>query len=167
MKCEERRQYFELAEKLIAEQNLRVAIVAGAATTILAAGIYGVVTSVWSYSYGFVAVGIGISIGFTMQYLGRGITTKFVVLASCFTVFGCLLGNLIRAAIKEAQTNFSSLIEVFHTNSAATLASWAFVDLGLVDLVYLFIAIWCATFFVRRPLSRKEELAVHIYEMKL
>ena len=84
----DKQRNYELAEKLLSEQNFVAAVIVGAVATLLAATIYGIVVAKWNFSYGFAAAGIGIVVGISMQYLGRGIEMKFTVAASVYTIPG-------------------------------------------------------------------------------
>ncbi len=103
MHDEEKQKNYELAEKLISEQNFAAAVIAGAVVTLLAAIAYGIIVATWSFSYGFAAAGIGVVIGFSMQFLGRGISMKFAAVATFYTIAGCLLGNLFRVIMEQVR----------------------------------------------------------------
>ncbi len=82
MDNEEKQKNHELADKLISEQNFAAAVIVGAVATLLAAATYGITVATWAFSYGFAAAGVGIVIGLSMGFLGRGISTKFAVVAT-------------------------------------------------------------------------------------
>jgi hypothetical protein len=164
MNNEEKRENYELAQKLLAEQNFTAALIAGVVATILAAAFYGITLAKWSFSYGFGAAGLGIVIGFAMQYPGRGIETKFAVAASIYTIAGCILGNAFAAAVNLGRAN--SLAEVLGNIEFSGLAGRLISTLSFIDLVFWFVAVWFAVFLVKRPLSRAERLAIGLYEMK-
>ena len=157
MKQEDKQQNYELAEKLLAEQNFAASIIVGAIATVLAATIYGIVVARWDFSYGFAAVGIGIAVGISMQYLGRGIDTKFAVAAAVYTIAGCLLGNVFRVV---------SPLDVFRSDEFLLIAERSVSYVSFVDLVFWFVAVWFAVFLVKRPLSRSERLAIGMYEFR-
>ena len=159
----EKRQHAERAVQLLAEQNLAVALIAGTVATILAAAAYGAVVVTWPYFHGFAAAGVGIIVGFPIGFLGRGILTRFAVIASVYTIVGCLLGNVFASAINTARNERSSLIDIFGDQSASIFWDWATADLSLVHVVYWLIAIACAAFLSRRPLSRADRLALGLY----
>ena len=163
MKQEDKQRNYELAEKLISEQNFAAAVIVGAVATLLAAAIYSITTAKWGFSYGFAAVGIGIAVGISMQYLGRGIKMKFAVAASVYTIAGCVLGNVFRVVMNLARANAISPLDVFRSNEFSVLAGWS---VSFVDLVFWFVAVWFAVFLVKRPLSRSERLAIGMYELK-
>ena len=156
MDQKEKQRNYDIAEVLLSEQNFAAAVIVGAVATILAAAIYGIVVARWNFSYGFAAAGIGIAVGISMQYLGRGIDMKFAAAAAVYTVAGCLLGNVFRVV---------SPLDVFRSNDFSQIArSVSYISLG--DLVFWFVAVFAAVFLVRRPLSRSDRLAVGMYKLK-
>lgn len=166
MNDEEKQKNYDLADKLISEQNFAAAVVGGAVATILAAAAYGLIVARWSFSYGFVAAGVGIVIGLSMQFLGRGISMKFAVIATVYTIAGCLLGNVCRVILELAQASAISPVDVLQDSSLALLAERSVSGISFVDLVYWFIAVFCAVFFAKRPLSRSERLAIGMSELR-
>ena len=166
MNDEKKQENHELALRLISEQNFLAAVIAGAVATLLAAAAYGITVATWAYSYGFAAASIGIVVGLSMRFLGRGITPKFTVAAAAYTVTGCVLGYFFRIIVELAVASATSPIDVFRDNSVTTLANRSMSYFSLVDLVYWFVAVFFAVFLVRRPLSRSERLAVGLYELR-
>lgn len=160
MNDDERLQNAERAIRLLAEQNFFAAVVGGAVATILAAAAYGIVVSMWPYFHGFAAAGVGTFVGLAVGFLGRGIRTRFAVMASVYTIVGCLLGNVIARAITTTRNTRSSLLDVFQDRSVPALWEWAVEDWSLINVVYWLIAIACAAFLARRPLSRADRLAL-------
>lgn len=63
MNDEEKQRNYELAEKLISEQNFAAAVIVGALATLLAAAAYGIIVETWPFSYGLAAAVVGIVIG--------------------------------------------------------------------------------------------------------
>ena len=166
MNQEDKQRNYDLAEILISEQNFAAAVIVGAVATLLAATIYGVTTAIWSFSSGFAAAGIGIAVGISMQYLGRGIEMKFAVAASAYTIAGCALGNVFRVVMNLARANAISPLDVFRNNELSVLIGRSVSYVSFIDLVFWFVAVWFAVFLVKRPLSRSERLAIGTYELK-
>ena len=166
MQEEEKQKHYEVAEKLLSEQNFAAALVAGAIAALLAAVAYGIAASTWAYSYGFAAAGVGMVVGATIGFLGRGIESKFGVLAALYTIAGCLLGNLFRAILELARPGAAWPAEVLQDESLPALVERSMSYLSLIDLVYLLIAVFAAVFFARRALSRPQRLALGLYQMR-
>ena len=166
MDQEEKQRNYDIAEVLLSEQNFAAAVIVGAVATLLAAAIYGITTSLWDFSYGFAAAGIGIAVGIPMQYLGRGIKMKFAVAASLYTIAGCALGNVFRVVMDLARANGISPLDVILSNAFSVLTGRAVSYVSFVDLVFWLVAVWFAVFLVKRPLSRSQRLAIGMYELK-
>lgn len=166
MHDEEKQKNYELAEKLISEQNFSAAVIAGAVATLLAAVAYGITVATWPISYGFAAAGIGVVIGISMQFLGRGISMKFAVVATVYTIAGCLFGNLFRVLMEQVRGTGTSPIDLLRNNSLSRLAEWSVSYVSLIDLVYWFVAIVAAVFLSKRPLSRSDRLAIGLFELR-
>ncbi len=166
MNEEDKQRNYELAEKLISEQNFAAAVTVGAVATLLAAAIYGITTAMSSFSIGFAAAGIGIAVGISMQYLGRGIKMKFAVAASVYTISGCVLGNVFRVVVSLVREAAVSPLDVFRSKAFSVLIGESVAYVSFVDLVFWLVAVWFAVFLVKRPLSRSESLAIGTYELK-
>ncbi|MEQ8207894.1 MAG: hypothetical protein RIA65_17085 [Woeseia sp.] len=162
MKQEDNQQNYALAEALLAEQNFIAAVIVGAVATLLAAVAYGIITTKWGFSYGFAAAGIGIVVGISMQYLGRGIKHKFAVAAAVYTLVGVALGNVFRAILSAG----ASPLDVLMSDGLPAFAERSVAYYSLLDLVFCFVAVWFAVFLAKRPLSRADQLAVGMYELK-
>jgi hypothetical protein len=163
----DKQRNYERAEKLLSEQNFGTAVIAGVVAAILLAGIYGIVKSLSDgLYYSILAAGIGVVIGFTMQFLGRGIDRKFALVASVYALLSCMLGNMFAAVMHEAQAIVISPFDVFFNTAISDLCAWIFTDLHFADLMFWIIGIGGAAYFARRPLTREESLAIHTYKMR-
>jgi hypothetical protein len=156
---------YQLAEKLVAEQNIWGAAIFGAAAMVLAAVAYGLIGA-GGFTYSFVAVGIGVFVGLTMQFLGRGIDARFPVLASVYTVGGCLLGNMFTIIIYIARAEKVSPFKILLDTPPNELLEWSGSGVQLISLIFWTFAVVAAIFFVKRPLTREERLALGMYEMR-
>ena len=166
MNSEEKQKQYELAEKLISEQNFSAAFIGGGVATVLAAAAYGIVMTRWSFAYGFAAAGVGIVVGLSMGFLGRGISMRFSVLAALYTMAGCVLGNLFTAALELAPATATSLVDILRSSSFSALLERASDYIFSIALIYWFVAVVAAVFLSRRPLSRSQRLALGLFEMK-
>lgn len=157
---------YALAEKLLSEQNFGVAVIAGAVAMILSATAYGITRSLSESPYFSIsAAGIGIVIGFTVQYLGRGIGWKYSVAAAVYAALGCMLGNMFAVVMNLARTAVVSPFDVVANSTVPTLFEWMFADVSIADLMFWFIGIGSAAYFATRPLTREQGLALHIHTM--
>jgi len=133
---------------------------------ILAAVAYGIIVEAWPISYGFAAAGIGAVIGFFMGFLGRGISMKFSVVATVFTIAGCVIGNLFVRIVNSMQATAASPIDVIQSNSLSMLVKWSVSGLSLIHLVFWIVAVFAAVFLAKRPLSRAQRLAIGMLKLR-
>ena len=150
----------------MSEQNFTAAVIAGAVATLLGAAAYGIVVSVWDFAYGFAAAGIGIVIGLPMGFLGRGISAKFSILATLYTIAGCCLGKFFRVVMDLSQSFAVSPMDVLRDNPMGMIIERAMANLSFIEFVYWLVAVVCAVFLARRPLSRSDRLAIGLYQLK-
>lgn len=162
----EKQENYERAEKLLAEQNVAAAIIAGAVATVLGAFAYGIAVAIWPIAYGFAAAGVGIIIGLAMQFVGRGIVLKFSVVATVYTLIGCILGRFFAVMISLMPANDNSLSAVLRSNPLPALAEQVVSGLSGIHFVYWFVAVFAAVFFARRALSRADRLALGLLALR-
>lgn len=162
----EKQRNYELAEKLLSEQNFVAAAIAGAVAMTLSAGIYGVVKSLSEgLYYSILAALFGVVIGLTMQFLGKGIDTKFAVVASVYAALGCFLSNMFAVVMHAARANVVSPFDILLNSPTSQLYGWMFKDLHFADVMFWIIGIGGAAYLARRPLTRDEGLALYTYKM--
>lgn len=166
MESAEKQRNYELAEKLLSEQNFGVAVVAGLVATILSAGTYGIAKSLAEGVYYSISGAVlGVLIGVAMQVLGRGVDRKYVVVASVFALSACLLGNMFAVVMDVARATAVSPFDVLRNTAISELYDWLFKNLHFADLMFWSIGTGGAAYFARRSLTREESLALHTYKM--
>jgi hypothetical protein len=65
-----------------------------------------------------------------------------------------------------AKSSTASPFVVLQDNSLPELADWSTSGLSFIHLVYWFVAVVCAVFLAKRPLSRSDRLAIGMFEMR-
>lgn len=84
-----------LRQQLEAEQNLLLALVAGGIASLAGAAAWAGVTVATGYQIGFMAIGIGLLVGYVVRLSGKGLTTVFGIVGASGSLIGCALGNLL------------------------------------------------------------------------
>ena len=131
-----------LQERLASEQNLPLGIAAGAVATLLGAGAWAATTMVTEYQIGFMAIGIGLLVGFAVRVAGKGVTSPFGVVGALFSLLGCLAGNLLAVTAMAAQAEDIPisivLPQLTPVIALELMAAW----FSPVDLLFYGIAIY-------------------------
>lgn len=82
-------------EKLKLDQNFFRAVVFGFIASIAGAVIWALISVTTGYQIGYMALGVGALVGYTIRFLGKGFEINFAILGALASLFGCLLGNLL------------------------------------------------------------------------
>lgn len=84
-----------LRQRLLGQQSLPRAVLAGVGASLLGAGLWAAVTVATGYQLGLMAVALGFGVGLAVRAAGKGITTPFGVAGAALALAGCALGNLL------------------------------------------------------------------------
>jgi len=107
---------FQYREKKKLEQNLPKAVIGGLLAALLGSIIWAVITVATGYQIGYMAVGVGFLVGFSVRYMGDGIDQIFGITGALFALLGCLGGNFLSligfAANSEGLGYFETLLSV-------------------------------------------------------
>jgi hypothetical protein len=82
-----------LISQIQSKQNLPLGIIGGFVAAGLGSAIWAIITAATEYQIGWVAVGVGFLVGFTIRYLGNGVDNIFGIFGAIFSLMGCLAGN--------------------------------------------------------------------------
>ncbi len=74
--------------------NLGLAIAAGVVAALVGAVLWAVITVTTEYQIGFMAIGVGLLVGFAVRYFGKGTTQPFGIVGAVLSLAGCVVGNL-------------------------------------------------------------------------
>lgn len=135
-------QLASLGRRLTSEQNFPRAVAAGSAAALVGAAVWAAVTFVTGYQIGFMALGVGVVVGFAVREAGQGFTSRFGVLGAALSLAGCVLGNLLAVTALVAQevgVPFSSALGRLTPDVAQSLMAASFSP---IDLVFYGIALY-------------------------
>lgn len=138
--------------KLKSHQDFNFALVGGAVATLLSAILWAVITITAKYQIGYMAIGVGLLVGFAVKYFGAGIDKKFGFLGAGFALLGCLLGNLfsqIGFAAQEESVGFMELIPYLNFGIIVSILTDTF---NPIDLVFYGLATYEGYRFAFRSL---------------
>jgi hypothetical protein len=125
-----------------AEQNLVAGLIAGFGASLVGAGLWMVVTVLTGYQIGWMAVGIGFLVGLAIRYAGKGIDSTFAVAGAVFSLFGCLLGNLLTMCQMIANQFELPLAEVLMSLTPASAVTIVVETFSPIDLLFYGIAVF-------------------------
>ena len=77
------------------EQRLPLGIIAGAAAALLMAVVWAAITVATKYQIGYMAIAVGLVVGFAVRFAGKGIDMIFGISGAVFALLGCFIGNFL------------------------------------------------------------------------
>jgi hypothetical protein len=105
--------------KLHSQQNLPLGFLAGLVASLLGATLCAVITVVTKYQIGYMAVGVGFLVGYSIRSFGKGLSPIYGVIGASLALLGCLLGNILSvcsAIADAAQESFLTITLNMFTN---------------------------------------------------
>lgn len=98
------------------DDNLPLALVGGLGAAAVGAALWAIITVATGWQIGWMAVGVGFLVGFTIRKLGNGKTLVFGIVGAVLALAGCLAGNVLSVvgyfAHESAAQFFAALSEL-------------------------------------------------------
>lgn len=132
----------ERIEQLRTEQNLPLGILTGVSMAFIGALFWALFTITTNYQVGYMAVVVGLMVGYGVRIGGKGIDSIFGYIGAALAFLGCLMGNFFSQITFIAQYNDIQYYEIFET-----MDFYLFVDIIAesfvpIDLLFYGIAIY-------------------------
>ena len=133
-------------EELRLEQNLPFAIIASLGSAIVMAILWAVITVVTNYQIGFMAIAVGLFVGFAVNFAGKGIDKIYGIIGAAGALLGCIFGNFLSqvgfvAQDPEIGLSFFETLKALLSNMPLTIEIMK-ETFSPVDLLFYGIAIY-------------------------
>jgi hypothetical protein len=152
-------------EILRSEQRMPLGILAGVVAALAGAGIWAAVTVGTGYQIGWMAVGVGILVGFAMRIGGRGIDRMFGLVGAALAFVGCLFGNLFAVCGMVAAAEALPFFEIVGRLNLPIAVQLMAATFSPIDLLFYGIAIYEGYKFSFRQLT-DEDMARVLPELR-
>ena len=129
-------------ERLRAEQSLPAGLMAGLAASLVGAAVWAVLTAVTEFQIGWMAVGVGFLVGFSVRLAGRGLDQVFGVAGSVLSLLGCVAGNLLAVVVMLSKQEALPFIEIMSRLDVSAAAQLLTATFNPIDLVFYGIALY-------------------------
>lgn len=128
--------------KIKKHQNFYYAVTGGLLATIISAIIWAAISIATEHQIGYMAILVGVLVGFSVRFFGAGIDQKFAYLGSILSLIGCLLGNLFTQIGFIAHAYSYGYFEVLSYLSLKDMVSIIAESFSPMDLFFYSIAIF-------------------------
>ena len=146
----------QYVEKLKLNQNLTFGFVCGLAAAIVGALLWAVITVSTQYQVGYMAVAVGLLVGYAIKISGKGIDKIFGIMGASLALFGCLLGNLLGIVgfiANDLGVGYSAALSIINFSTIPALMKESF---GPIDLLFYGLAIYEGYKFSFRQMTEQE-----------
>lgn len=123
-------------------ENLPLGVLAGLVAAVAGAIGWAAITEASGYQIGFMAIGIGWVVGFSVRAAGRGSSPPFQFVGGFFALFGCALGNLLVACVYLAQANEVGVTRVFEVLDPMLAMGLMIAMFSPIDLLFYGLAVF-------------------------
>lgn len=145
-----------LLQQLRNNQNLGMGIVGGICAALFGSAIWAVMTALTGYQIGFMAIGVGFLVGYTVRKMGQGVDPKFGFVGAVLSLLGCAVGNLLTTCVIASFQESVPLMQVLGTlnlNVAIEIMKYTFSP---IDLIFYGLALYYGYKFSFRQLTESE-----------
>jgi hypothetical protein len=75
-------------------QDLSYGIIGGFSAALVGATLWAVITVSTGYQIGYMAIGVGLLVGFAVRFFGAGVDLPYRIIGAVGALLGCMMGNL-------------------------------------------------------------------------
>ena len=138
------------------DQNLSMGILAGIVAAVLGAVAWAIVTALTNYQIGWMAVGVGFLVGFSIRQFGKGFDSIFGISGAVLSLVGCLLGNLLTVCIVISRQESVPFVDLLTRLNPAIAIELMKVTFSPIDLLFYGIAVYEGYKLSFRRISEEE-----------
>jgi len=149
-------KFYMLMQELKENQNLSFGVIGGAIAAVIGATIWAMITAATNFQIGWMAVGVGFLVGFTVRICGKGIDRIFGIMGSVLSLLGCLAGNLFTVCIVVSRHQGIPLLDLLSRLNPEITVRIMTATFSPMDLLFYGIAVYEGYKFSFRKLSKAD-----------
>jgi hypothetical protein len=123
-------------------ENLLFGIVGGILAAGIGAIIWALITYWTKFQIGWMAVGLGLLVGFAIRFLGKGESIKFGIIGAILALLGCLAGNVLTTCIWASREYDVSIFKIISVVDFQLIVDILKETFSPIDLIFYAIAIY-------------------------
>lgn len=149
-------KYNALLIELKSKENFVLAITAGIVSAMVGAGIWAAVTVATGYQIGWMAVGVGFLVGFSVRIFGKGISEQFGYAGAICALLGCIVGNFLTIVAFISMQESMGYVEVLNALDYSKVPELMISTFNIMDILFYGIAIYEGYKFSFKGLTAEE-----------
>ncbi|MBS2213659.1 hypothetical protein KEM09_19780 [Carboxylicivirga mesophila] len=123
-------------------QDFYYALIGGLLASLISGVLWAAITVSTQYQIGYMAIGVGLIVGFAVRFFGAGIDQKFGFLGAGLALLGCLSGNLFSEVGFYAHAESLSYIEVLSYLNFGIIIDILVESFSPMDILFYGIAVF-------------------------
>jgi hypothetical protein len=143
-------------ETFQSEQNLVMGTLAGVVASVVGAGLWAAVTVMTDYQIGFMAIGIGLLVGFAVRHTGKGIQQSFGIVAAVISLVGCMLGNVLTISYFVSLNEGMAFMDVVGQLDLRIITDMLAATFEAVDVVFYALAAYFGYKYAFRQITEED-----------
>jgi len=143
-------------EQLRLEQNLPLGVVAGLVAALVGATLWAIITVTTKFQIGYMAVAVGLMVGFSVRFAGKGLDQSFGIVGAVLAFLGCVLGNWLSTVGFIADAEELSYLDVLFGIDYSLFPEIMAQTFSPMDLLFYGIAIYEGYKFSFREVTEEE-----------
>jgi len=145
-----------LLQQLRDNQNLSMGFVGGFGAAFVGAVVWALITSLTQYQIGFMAIGVGLLVGYAVRRMGQGVDPVFGYFGAGLSLLGCVLGNLLTTCIITSQQEGMALPQVLASLNFAVAFEIIKYTFSPIDLLFYGLALYYGYRLSFRQMAQEE-----------
>ncbi len=143
-------------ESFQSEQNLVMGTLAGLVASVAGAGTWAAITILTEYQIGFMAIGIGLLVGFAVRFTGKGISQSFGIVAALMSLVGCVLGNVLTITYFVSVSEEMAFMDLLGQLNAVIVVDMLTVTFDPMDVLFYALAGYFGYKYAFRQISEDD-----------
>lgn len=131
--------------------SLPAALIAGSVAAAAGAALWAIVTVFTGMQIGWMAVGVGLLVGYAVRLFGKGSDPTFQVLGAVLSLVGCLAGNLLAVCIFASRQQDVPLTAILSGLTPGLAVRLIVETFSGMDLLFYGLAVYEGYSFSRVP----------------
>ncbi len=129
-------------EQILLNQNYPFGLISGIIAGIIGAILWAVITVASEYQIGYMAVAIGLLVGYTIRTFGKGVEPIFGITGAIIAFLSCVLGNFLSIVGFVATAEGLGYFETLGILNYAAIPEIMMESFNPIDLLFYGIAVY-------------------------
>ncbi|AZQ65392.1 hypothetical protein EI427_24585 [Flammeovirga pectinis] len=149
-------KFLHFMEQIKLDQNLPMAFIGGLIAAVIGGIAWAAITVATDYQIGYMAVAVGLLVGYTTRLFGKGVDQIFGIVGAAMALLGCVLGNFMTIIWLVANEQGMTIVETLTLIDFTLIPEIMTSTFNPMDIIFYGIALYEGYKFSFRQISEDE-----------